>query len=108
MTRILLGVDTEADDQWTAAGRMRLTVDNVHELKHLQALCDRYGVRPTYLVTYEMAASDRAKKVLRELASTGRAEIATHHHPWSTPPEVEDHLYPLNLKPGHFREQLSG
>ena len=106
MTRILLGVDTEADDQWTAAGRMRLTVDNVHELKHLQALCDRYGVRPTYLVTYEMAASDRAKKVLRELASTGRAEIATHHHPWSTPPEVEDHLYPLNLKPGHFREQL--
>ncbi len=106
MTRVLLGVDTEADDQWTAAGRMRLAVENVHTLPHLQALCDRYGVRPTYLVTYEMAASDRAKKVLRELASTGRAEIATHHHPWSTPPEVEDHLYPLNLKPGHFREQL--
>jgi peptidoglycan/xylan/chitin deacetylase (PgdA/CDA1 family) len=106
MTRILLGVDTEADDQWTAAGRMRLTVENVDELKHLQTLCDRYGVRPTYLVTYEMAASDRAKKVLREIASTGRAEIASHHHPWSTPPEVEDHLYPLNLAPAHFREQL--
>jgi len=106
MTRILLGVDTEADDQWTPAARKRLTVDNVHELKRLQALCDRYGVRPTYLVTYEMAVDDRAKKVLRELASTGRAEIATHHHPWSTPPEVEDHLYPLNLAPAHFREQL--
>ncbi len=106
MTRILLGVDTEADDQWTAAARKRLTVENVHELPRLQALCDRYGVRPTYLVTYEMAVDDGAKKVLRELASTGRAEIATHHHPWSTPPEVEDHLYPLNLTPAHFREQL--
>ncbi len=106
MTRILLGVDTEADDQWTAAARKRLTVENVHELKHLQELCDRYRVRPTYLVTYEMAVDDRAKNVLREIASSGRAEIATHHHPWSTPPEVEDHLYPLNLAPGHFREQL--
>jgi len=106
VTRILLGVDTEADDQWTAAARKQLTVENVQELPRLQALCDRYGVKPTYLVTYEMAASDRAKKVLRDLASTGRAEIATHHHPWSTPPEVEDHLYPLNLAPGHFREQL--
>ncbi len=75
MTRILLGVDTEADDQWTAASRKRLTVENVHELPRLQALCDRYGVRPTYLVTYEMAVDDRAKRVLREIASTGRAEI---------------------------------
>jgi peptidoglycan/xylan/chitin deacetylase (PgdA/CDA1 family) len=106
MTRILLGVDTEADDQWTTASRKRLTVENVHQLPRLQALCDRYGVRPTYLVTYEMAVDDRAKKVLRELASTGRAEIASHHHPWSTPPEVEDHLYPLNLAPAHFKEQL--
>lgn len=106
MTRILLGVDTEADDQWTAAARKRLTVENVRELPRLQALCDRYGVKPTYLVTYEVATHDRARSVLRELAATGRAEIATHHHPWSTPPEVSDHLYPLNLSPAHFREQL--
>ena len=106
MTAILLGVDTEADDQWNAAARKSLTVENVRELPRLQALCDRYGVRPTYLVTYEMAVEDRAKKTLGEIAATGRAEIATHHHPWSTPPEVEDHLYPLNLSPQHFREQL--
>jgi peptidoglycan/xylan/chitin deacetylase (PgdA/CDA1 family) len=106
MTRILLGVDTEADDQWSAPARKRLTVENVRELPRLQALCDRYGVRPTYLVTYEMAMDDTARGVLRDLAATKRAEIAAHHHPWSTPPEVEDHLYPLNLAPAHFREQL--
>ncbi len=103
---ILLGVDTEADDQWSAAARKSLSVENVRELPRLQGLCDRYGVRPTYLVTYEMGVSDTAKRILRDLASTGRVEIAAHHHPWSTPPEVEDHLYPLNLTPAHFREQL--
>lgn len=105
-TTILLGVDTEADDQWTASGRDRLSVENVRELPRLQELCDRYGVPPTYLVTYEMAVDDAAKGVLRELAASGRCEIATHHHPWSTPPVVDDHLYPLNLEPPHFEEQL--
>jgi peptidoglycan/xylan/chitin deacetylase (PgdA/CDA1 family) len=105
-TKILLGVDTEADDQWSAAARKTLTVENARELPRLQALCDRYGVKPTYLVTYEMAVDGRAMGILRDLAATGRAEIATHHHPWSTPPEVDDHLYPLNLSPAHFREQL--
>jgi peptidoglycan/xylan/chitin deacetylase (PgdA/CDA1 family) len=106
LTSILLGVDTEADDQWTESGRAKLGVENAKELPRLQALCDRYGVRPTYLVTYEMAVDDSAKNVLRELASTGRCEIATHHHPWSTPPLVDGHLYPLQLSREQFREQL--
>ena len=92
-TKILLGVDTEADDQWSAAARKTLTVENARELPRLQALCDRYGVKPTYLVTYEMAVDGRAMGILRDLAATGRAEIATHHHPWSTPPEVSRSLY---------------
>lgn len=105
-TRILLGVDTEADNQWDAAARRELPVRNARELPRLQELCDRYGVPPTYLVTYEMAVDDAAKGVLRELGATGRAEIATHHHPWSTPPEVDEHLYPLNLSRERFRDQL--
>jgi peptidoglycan/xylan/chitin deacetylase (PgdA/CDA1 family) len=108
LTCILLGVDTEADNQWVASAREKenIRVDNVHELPRLQELCDRYGVRPTYLCTYEMAKDDRARRVLRELSSTGRCEIATHHHPWTTPPLVEGHLYPLNLSHQQFREQL--
>jgi hypothetical protein len=106
MTRILLGVDTEADDQWSAPARERLSVENIRELPRLQSLCDRYGVRPTYLVTYEMATSDLSRGVLRDLASTGRCEIGTHHHPWSTPPLASGHDYPSNLTAEHFREQL--
>ena len=105
-TRILLGVDTEADNQWASAERETLPVKNVYELPRLQELCDRYGVPPTYLITHEMAIDDGARGVLRELAETGRCEIATHHHPWSTPPKVDGHLYPLELSPSQFREQL--
>ncbi|HXV64919.1 MAG TPA: polysaccharide deacetylase family protein [Vicinamibacteria bacterium] len=105
-TRILLGVDTEADDQWSATGRQALAVRNVHELPRLQELCDRYRVLPTYLVTFEMAAAERARSQLQELAQSGRCEIGSHHHPWSTPPLVDGHVYPLNLSRDRYREQL--
>ena len=107
MTGLLIGVDTEADNQWDAEARRNIENRNVHELPRLQALCDRYAARPTYLVTYEMATDKEARAVLQDLAKTGRCEIGTHHHPWTTPPYVDDHLYPLNLTPQHFREQLT-
>jgi hypothetical protein len=106
MTHVLLGVDTEADNQWDAASRDHLTVRNIEALPRLQKLCDEYGVRPTYLLTYEVAVDDAAKSILRDLAATGRCEIGTHHHPWTTPPLVDGHLYPLNLEPSHFAAQL--
>jgi len=105
-THILLGLDTEADNQWDASAREALPVKNAQELPRLQEICDRYRVPPTYLVTYEMARDDSARGVLKELAATGRCEIATHHHPWSTPPLANGHLYPLNLSPAQFKEQL--
>ena len=68
-THILLGVDTEADNQWEASARKSLPVQNAYELLRLQDVCDRYRVRPTFLVTYEMAKDDGARSVLRELAA---------------------------------------
>ncbi len=106
MTRLLLSVDTEADNQWEASGRENLQMRNIAELPRLQKLCDQYGVRPTYLITYEVATDEESRAILVELAATGRCEIGTHHHPWTTPPLVEDHLYPLNLSPSHFDSQL--
>ena len=99
MTHVLLGVDTEADNQWEAASRDNLTVKNIEALPRLQKLCDEYGVRPTYLLTHEVAVDEGAKSILRDLAAGGRCEIGTHHHPWTTPPLVDGHLYPLNLSP---------
>jgi len=98
---VMAGIDTEADDQWSAAGRRQLSVRNAERLPELQALFESYGVRPTYLVTYEMATREPAMSILRDLGRSGRCEIGAHLHPWSSPPfrpeDLEGHTYPHNL-----------
>ena len=109
---LLVGIDTEADDQWSADGRRNVRVRNAERLPALQALFEGFGVRPTYVVTYEMATREESAPVLRELARSGRCEIGAHLHPWSSPPfrpeDLEAHTYPHNLPPDLLERQLSG
>jgi hypothetical protein len=108
---LLVGIDTEADDQWTLEGRRRLEVRNAERLPALQVLFDGFGVRPTYLVTHEMATRPESAAVLRELARNGRCEIGTHLHPWSSPPfrpeDLDGHTYPHNLPDDVLDRQLT-
>jgi hypothetical protein len=108
---VLVGIDTEADDQWSAEGRRRLSVRNALRLPALQALCDRFGIRPSYLVTHEMAAKKESADVLRGLARDGRCEIGAHLHPWTSPPfrpeDVAGHTYPHNLPVELLERQLT-
>jgi hypothetical protein len=105
-----MGIDTEADDQWSSQGRAQQSVRNAERLPALQALCDRWNVRPTYLVTHEMATKEESAAVLRDLARGGRCEIGTHLHPWSSPPfRAEDlarHTYPHNLPDDLLARQI--
>ena len=96
----MVGVDTEADDQWTLEGRKLLSVENARALPRLQSLCDLYGVRPSYLVTHEMATREPSRSILRDLAAAGHCEIGAHLHPWSSPPYRAEDLagrYPSQL-----------
>jgi peptidoglycan/xylan/chitin deacetylase (PgdA/CDA1 family) len=108
---VLVGVDTEADDQWSAEGRRRLSVRNAERLPALQALFEEFAVRPTYVVTHEMATRAESRGVLRALHAGGRCEIGTHLHPWTSPPfRPEDevgHTYPHNLPPELLDRQLT-
>jgi len=108
-TLFMVGVDTEADDQWTLEGRKRLSVENARALPRLQALCDAYGVRPSYLVTHEMATREPSRSILRSLSATGKCEIGAHLHPWSSPPYREEDLvgrYPSQLDDAQLETQL--
>jgi len=108
---ILVGIDTEADDQWSAKGRETNEVKNALLLPGVQRLFESFGVRPSYVVTYEMATRPESVAVLRDLARSGRCEIGTHLHPWSSPPfrpeDLRDHTYPHNLPRDLLERQLT-
>lgn len=82
-------IDTEEDD-WGGYTLESFSVDNIRRIPRLQGLFDKYGVLPTYLVTFPVATDDRAIKILSEIAKGGRCEIGTHPHPWNTPPIEEE------------------
>jgi len=83
--KLLVTIDTEADDQWTR--RPETSTENVRRLPHLQETFDRHGVRPTYLVSYAVACDPRAVDILGRFSEQGKCEIGAHLHPWNTPPD---------------------
>ena len=98
---LLVGIDTEGDNQWDAAARANQRFENLYALPRLHALFARHGVRPTYVVTHPVAMDPQSAQVLRELKAGGDCEIGAHHHAWETPPctaeDVRRHPYASNL-----------
>lgn len=110
MLALLVGIDTESDNQWDARARAVPTFENLYALPALHALFRRHGVRPTYVVTYPVVRDRRSAEVLRELHASGTCEIGAHHHAWETPPcsaeDAERHPYALSLPLTQFEAQL--
>jgi hypothetical protein len=107
---LLVGIDTEGDNQWSAAARANQTFENVYALPRLHRLFAKHGVRPTYVITYPVAIDERSAGVLRSLLERGDCEIGAHHHAWETPPctagDVERHVYASMLPRSQFAAQL--
>jgi peptidoglycan/xylan/chitin deacetylase (PgdA/CDA1 family) len=107
---LLVGIDTESDNQWDLAARERPTFENLYALPRLHALFRKHGVRPTYLITWPVASDPRSAGVLRELRESGTCEVGAHHHAWETPPCTPEHkrrhAYALELSPADFDKQL--
>ncbi len=107
---LLVGIDTEGDNQWDARARANQTVENIYALPRLHGLFSRHGVRPTYVITYPVAVDPRSAQVLRRLREGGDCEIGAHHHAWETPPcdagDVRRHPYASQLPRPQFERQL--
>jgi hypothetical protein len=108
---LLVGIDTEGDNQWDAAARANQRFENIYALADLHARFARRGVRPTYVVTHPVATDARSAEVLRRLLAGGDCEIGAHHHAWETPPctpdDVTRHAYASTLPRQQFAAQLS-
>src|SRR5262244_3304117 len=98
---LLVGIDTEGDNQWDAAARANQRFENLYALPRLHALFARHGVRPTYVITYPVATDPRSAEVLRALMASGDCEVGAHHHAWETPPctadDIRRHPYASSL-----------
>jgi hypothetical protein len=108
---LLVGIDTEGDNQWDAAARANQRFENIYALADLHARFARRGVRPTYVITHPVATDARSAEVLRRLLAGGDCEIGAHHHAWETPPctpdDVKRHAYASTLPREQFAEQLT-
>jgi len=108
---LLVGIDTEGDNQWDAAARANQQFTNIYALPRLHTLFAKHGVRPTYVITYPVARDAQSAAVLRGLVAGGDCEIGAHHHAWETPPctadDVTRHPYASMLPLRQFDAQLT-
>ena len=98
MMRFIITIDTEGDNQWDH-GR-KLTVENIRFVPRFQELCEKYLIKPTYLVTSEVCEDKYARKIFTEYVSGEKAEIGAHLHTWTTAPFLDSDGYREN-DPNH-------
>jgi hypothetical protein len=99
-------VDTEAEFDWEQPFATDLTaVSAMAGLESAQAIFDRYGVRPVYVVDYPVASQPAGIAAIRAVADRGAGAVGAHLHPWTNPPFGEDTSRRLSF-PGNLPSAL--
>jgi len=80
----LITIDTEGDDLWSRP--RTVTTRNAAFLERFQMLCEEHGLRPTWLVDYQMLSSPVFGQFASDVLERDAAEIGTHLHAWDSPP----------------------
>lgn len=85
---LIVTIDTE-EDNWGNYDIERFSLENIQRISGLQDIFNRFGINPTYLVTYPVATDPSSITVLKKIHESGKCEIGAHCHPWNTPPFEE-------------------
>jgi hypothetical protein len=109
---LIVTVDTEEDGLWGGAyPREGNTVENIRGVERFQVICDRFNVKPTYLVDAPVLQQPWAIDLLKDIQDDGRCEIGAHLHPWCNPPFEEKvtlhNSYMCNLPESLQRAKLT-
>jgi hypothetical protein len=100
----IISIDTEGDNQWEFGSE--LTVENIRYVPRFQELCEKFNMKPTYLVTSEVCADTYARQIFTDYWEKDTAEIGAHLHLWTTAPFYDKDGYRFN-DPGHgFANEL--
>jgi hypothetical protein len=110
--KLIVTVDTEADNQWAYDGRIFL--ENLQCLPRFQALCEKHEFVPTYLLACEVLEDKTFVVRLNQWRRSGRAEVGAHLQPWTTPPYMAEEerdramqSFPSELPASWFARKLS-
>lgn len=83
---IFITIDTEGDNLWEWKEGDPITTNNLLYLMQFQLLCEKYLIKPIYLMNYEAASDLRWCDFISKKAKEGLCEIGLHLHAWNTPP----------------------
>ncbi len=102
--RLFVVVDTEEEFDWNEPFRRDMTqVTAMAAQERAQAVFDRHGIRPIYVIDYPVASQPEGYGPLLPILRRGGCEIGAHLHPWTNPPFDEEvseaNSYPGNLDP---------
>jgi hypothetical protein len=108
---LIVSIDTEEEGLWGNVYQSHgNTVENIRGVERFQTHCDRFGVRPTYLIDAAVVDDDYSAGLFREIQQDGRCEVGTHLHPWCNPPFEEEvsrgNSYLCNLPETLQREKM--
>lgn len=85
--KLIVTVDTEADNQWKQDGTQ--TLYNLDHLPRFQEFMEAHNVAPIYFASYEVLEHPYITSLITEKHHSGLAELGGHLHPWTTPPYDE-------------------
>ncbi len=109
--QLAIVVDAEEEFDWTQPfSRDNQSTTTILAQGKVHQIYDDFGVVPTYVIDYPIAANADAVDFLDGMRREGRLDIGTHPHPWVTPPHEEklsDHnSYLCNLPPELQRKKI--
>jgi glycosyltransferase involved in cell wall biosynthesis len=84
--RLIFTVDTEEQFNWSGFSPDEHKVCDPDHIDRLQKVCEAFGVKPLYFITYPLLTDARSAGYFRMLAEDGRADLGIHLHQWNTPP----------------------
>ncbi len=108
--RLIFTVDTEEEFDWSAFSPSAHKIAHPADIDRMQRVCEEFGVRPLYFITYPLLSDAECAGYFRRLAEEGRADLGLHLHQWNTPPingyEGEYYSWQGNLPPAVHAAKL--
>jgi hypothetical protein len=107
----LITIDTEGDNLWNCP--QDITTANAAFLPRFQVLCEKYGLKPTWLTNWEMLDSPEFCEFAQDTLERNVAEVGMHLHAWNNPPveplttdDWRSHPYLIQFSETQMRQKI--